>query len=138
MDVETSLLSELIEICYALRERNDDLGALIGGESTFLEEEIERLLDLILDLSGATKKRNEYHDSLYAQGAANVPWPCLEDIDFKLYANLPAEQLAAWLIDYANGRIDYGEVGGSVAEMPSHGELVKKHGLLPPREERKR
>lgn len=140
MSPQVRFLAELIEIRRAFRTRIDEIGNFFGAGSSSIalfDEEMERLTDLILDLSGVTAKRNEYHDDLVAQGAPNIGWACLEELKFKIYTDdeSPSDEFAQWLLDYADGKL-FGTMDNIGEEFNE--STVNQHGLLPPREERKR
>jgi len=144
--MKATFIAELIEIYRAIHGRSEKLASFLGAESLpFFEEEIERLRQLVLNLSDATAKRNEYHDRLVELGAANVSWGCLERVNEMIYTDrLKPMELARWLLDYAEGKLfepidtlvhpSDGEVDEHGIRWPSNAELVKSHGLLPPRD----
>ncbi len=142
-EIQEQFLTEIIDIYRAIHTRCQEISDFLGAESIdYFDKEIGRLRQVVLDLSGATAKRKEYHNRLIELGAANVDWSCLERVNWMIYTDeLSPIDLARWLLDYAEGKI-FGMIDnldeydpkqcppGYVP--PTNAQMVKEKGLLPP------
>jgi hypothetical protein len=143
-DMQITFIAEIIEIYRSIQQRCEGVASFLGAESIdYFDDEIERLRKVVLNLSGATARRNKYHDQLVELGAAEVDWGYLARVREMIYTDdLKPCDLAKWLLDYADGTVFGLTVDALPAEseidergirLPSNEEMVQKHGLLPPR-----
>jgi hypothetical protein len=101
------------------------------------DEATNALTEIIFDYSGVTKRMKEWEAWLVARGAADIGWFVIEDPLNKLlgrfYESGPCpspETAASWLVEYAEGRIDYGNM--DEWEELKDETIAQMYGLLKP------